>query len=231
LAFQKPANVTSVNLIYGTIAFFLITAAAHIFYATDGFGSRAYTSNLAQGWNPFRWFEYAVSASIMSVLIGLADGVRDSSTLILLAGVTAAMQFNGFTVESLLRGKQKLSANAVTGIQGSTVSGWILFVILWSVLIYSFLTLKHDVDTLYSGETGPDNKPIQVPSWIIFVVLFQLVYYASFGIVQFKHIQKRLKGPYDYLSTESSYIWLSYFAKLSLGAGLSYGLLFRFKDC
>jgi hypothetical protein len=168
----------------------------------------------------------------MSVLIGVADGTRDSSTLLLLAGITIAMQFNGFSVESLLRGSKKISNEALGSIQGSRVSGWILFTFLWAIILYSFFTLFNDVKSLYEGETDTEGKPVAVPTWVAFVVFMQLIYYAAFGLVQFSHIKKRISGmPYDYLSTEKTYIWLSYFAKLSLGAGLSYGLLFRFKDC
>ena len=232
-AYQLPTKQIGIHVIYGCIAFFAITAGAHAFYATDGFGSGAYLNAIREGWNPFRWYEYAASASLMTVLIGLSTGTRDLPTLILGALLTMGMQFNGFSIESLLRGTSSVTKHARDTISSSTLSAWCLFVGLWAVLYYNFAFVVKDVKDLYAGETDPTSgQPIKVPEWIWFVVLLQLVYYASFGIVQAMHVNKRLHNmPFTYADTEHSYIFLSYFAKLSLASGLSYGLLFRTKDC
>lgn len=230
VVFQKPKPVVSWNIIYGTLAFFGLTAVAHVFYATDAFGSGGYTRSLSAGWNPYRWIEYAITASIMSALIGLIDGTRDTGTLVALVAMTAAMQFCGFTVESVLRGP--IGQYQTDTITSATVSGWILFVALWSILIYSFASLVSDVDTLYKDETGPNGDRITVPAWIWYIVIMQLLYYASFGVIQLVHIRGRLTNPnFNYLSIEDWYISLSYFSKLSLASGIGYGLLWRTKDC
>jgi hypothetical protein len=232
IVYQAPKSTFSINVVYGALVFFLFTAAAHIFYATDAFGTGNYSKAIVMGWNPYRWFEYATSASLMSVLIGLIDGTRDTGSLIATVGLTSAMMFNGYTVESLLRGKASLPQTAKDAITGATYSGWILYIFLWTVLLYSFGTLVSDVKRLYSGQTGTDGKPISVPVWVWFIVIFQAIYYASFGYVQYGHIHKRLSGiPFNYESIENSYISLSYFAKLSLAGGIGYGLIFRTKDC
>ena len=229
----KPQRMTSVNVVYGSIAFFVITAFAHAFYATDGFGSGSYTKAIDQGWNPYRWFEYATSASIMSALIGLVDGIRDIQLIFVLVLLTAAMQFCGYTVESLLRGTSKVGAHARDAIIASSVVGWLLFFALWFTIFWTFSNVVSDVKTKYADEIDPDtNEAPAVPGWIWFVVIAQLVYYALFGIVQYRHIKARFSGKaYDYISTEKSYISLSFFAKLSLASGIGYGLLFRTKDC
>jgi hypothetical protein len=229
----KPKPMISVNLIFGTIAFFVITAIAHAFYATDGFGSGSYSKAIADGWNPYRWFEYATTASIMTALISLADGIRDVQTVLLLVFITAAMQFCGYSVESQLRGHQKIGTNAKDSITGISVVGWLLFVALWSTIIATFAFVVSDINTKYADEVDPDTgDKIAVPSWIWFVVIFQLIYYALFGFVQYNHIKSRLSGlPFNYSTTEKAYIGLSFSAKLSLAAGLGYGLLWRTKDC
>jgi len=226
ITFQQPVKVASINVIYGAIIFFLITAAAHAFYASDALGTGGYSKAILDGWNPYRWFEYSASASIMSVLIGLSVGTRDVTTLFALGMVTIAMQFNGFSVESMLRGP--ITRTTETSIQGSSYSGWILFLTMWTIIIYSFTKLISDVNRLY--ENDPE---IKVPEWVFFIVIVQLIQYALFGLVQRDHIQSRLgyKAPKSYIDTEKSYIKLSYIAKLSLASGLSYGLLFRTKDC
>jgi len=231
--FTKPVKVASFNVVYGSIAFFFITALAHFFYGTDGFGSGSYSNAITQGWNPYRWFEYASSASLMTVLIGLTDGNRDATSLWALYIMTAAMMFNGYTVESLLRGKAKIADAARDSIRSSTIAGWTLFIGIWVALFYSFATLVSDVKTKFSAEVDPDTgDAIRVPTWIWIIVILQLVYYALFGFIQLKHIYSRLSNkPFDFTKIESSYITLSYVAKVSLAAGIGYGLIFRTRGC
>ena len=229
----KPVYMFKVNIIFGAVAFFVITAFAHAFYASDGFGSKAYSSVLAQGWNPYRWFEYATTASIMTLITGLVDGIRDMQTILILTAITAAMQFCGFSVESLLRGQGKLSLMARDSVMSSTAVGWLLYLTLWTSILVAFAYAVHDVNTKYEGTFESDGvTPIKVPTWVWFIIISQAVYYALFGFVQLNHIRGRFSGKaFDYLKTEKAYIGLSFFAKISLAAGLSYGLLFRTKDC
>lgn len=222
----KPKKVASVNLIYGTLAFFAITCFAHIFYATDGFGSGSYSRALKQGWNPYRWFEYAASAGIMSVLIGLTEGVNDTSSIFALLVMTMAMMFNGLSVESSLRGTNTLQAR--DAIKASSLSGWALFIGVWIIIIYNFSMLVSDVK---KKNFVLDNKKVGVPTWIWFIVVMQLIYYFLFGLIQRNHILKRYLPDFNYYNTENSYINLSFSAKLSLASGLAYGLIFRVKNC
>jgi hypothetical protein len=225
IVFQQPKGIAKWNVIYGVLIFFFFTAFAHVFYATNAFGTGAYLNNIMEGWNPYRWIEYAISASIMTFLIGLVDGTRDTSTLIGLVLLTAALQLNGFTVEATLKQRGTLNASSREAVLGSTVSGWLLFVALWFVLIWGFASLVSDVSTLYPGTAS-------VPAWIWFVVIAQLLFYASFGIVQVIHISRRFNNSKsNYASIESYYIMLSFAAKLALAGGIGYGLLFRVKDC
>jgi len=226
-----PKTVISINVVYGSIAFFLITAFAHSYYMTDGFGSGNYAKVIRDGWNPYRWFEYASSASIMTALIALTDGVRDIQNVVGLVIVTAALQFCGFIVESLLRGNGPIGRNSRDAIWASTFVGWTLYLIIWGTFLWTFATLINDLKVKYAGELV-DGKPVEIPIWIWFIVFGQAIYYALFGFVQLSHIHKRLGGSsYNFISTEKSYIALSFFAKLSLASGLAYGVLWRTKDC
>jgi hypothetical protein len=49
--------------------FLLISAVAHFYLATIGYGR--YVENLKRGMNPVRFYEYALSSSLMIVLIGM----------------------------------------------------------------------------------------------------------------------------------------------------------------
>jgi hypothetical protein len=163
----------------------------------------------------------------MSILLGLTEGVRDVSTLGLLAVVTAAMQFNGYSTESLLRGKEPLIPKLKSSIAASQVSAWTLFAGLWVILFYNFGVVVNDVKNNF-----PTQTEARVPAWIWIIVITQAIYYALFGITQVRHINQRLSGkPFNYETIERSYLVLSFAAKLSLAAGLGYGLIFRTKDC
>ena len=52
--------------------FLLISAVAHFYLATIGYGR--YVENLKKGMNPVRFYEYALSSSLMIVLIGMLIG-------------------------------------------------------------------------------------------------------------------------------------------------------------
>ena len=109
-SFETPKKVSSVNVVVYCMIFFLITSAFHAFYAWDGFipglsknGLGFYSTVIQDGWNPYRWVEYSISASLMSVILGAVQGTGDLVSIIFMGGVTAAMQFSGFSVEAVMR--------------------------------------------------------------------------------------------------------------------------------
>ena len=71
-----------------TSAFAFLSAAAH---AAVLLRWADYVRGLAAGMNRFRWFEYALSSSLMIVLISMLFGVYDLFTLIGIGSVNAAM--------------------------------------------------------------------------------------------------------------------------------------------
>lgn len=219
----------SFNLVFGAATFFAITAFAHYFYASDGFKSGVYTTALKQGWNPYRWIEYGISASLMSILIGYVLGVNDISQLANFALITAGMQASGYVVEAAL--KQPIINRSV--VIGATVGGWLLFTALWGPLIYTFWSRVNDIKLNYGGLTdGETGKPLKIPNWVWFIVLVQLYNYMSFGIIQARQISKALKGtPMLFTDVEAKYLKLSFAGKLGLASGIGYGLIFRTRDC
>jgi hypothetical protein len=78
-------------------AFLLLSAIAHFYLAT--FGYRGYVEKLRKGMNPVRFYEYALSSSLMIVLIGMLVGIWDLGTMIVLFGINAAMNFFGIMME------------------------------------------------------------------------------------------------------------------------------------
>ncbi|HSR30989.1 MAG TPA: heliorhodopsin HeR, partial [Anaerolineae bacterium] len=78
-------------------AFLLLSAIAHFSLAT--FGYRWYVKNLKKGMNPARFYEYALSSSLMIVLIGMLVGIWDLGTMIVMFGINATMNFFGIMME------------------------------------------------------------------------------------------------------------------------------------
>jgi len=77
--------------------FLLISAVAHFYLSTVGYGR--YVENLKKGMNPVRFYEYALSSSLMVALIGMLVGIWDLGALILMFGINAMMNLFGIMME------------------------------------------------------------------------------------------------------------------------------------
>ena len=74
-----------------------ISSAAHLIIFLR---FNTYISDLRKGINRFRWFEYAISSSIMIGLIAMLFGMYDIISLFLLMSVNACMNLFGYVMES-----------------------------------------------------------------------------------------------------------------------------------
>jgi hypothetical protein len=237
IGFQQPLKIGTFNVIAACMTFFIITAIAHSLYAWNY--KNFYMNAIEEGWNPYRWFEYFLSASLMSVILGTIQGSSNLIDLLFMAGVTGAMQFNGFTVESLMKKNtvDLLGGIGKEGIIGSTLSGWVLFVFLWFSNLYSFTSLVIDLKNKFKNVIDPQtNKNIHIPNFVYVVIFFQFFNYASFGFIQLYQITKNwnvlgIKNLIDFKKIEKYYLILSFAAKLGLAGGVSYGLILRTKNC
>ncbi len=95
----KPNPQLIYNLRFGPAValFLLISAIAHFYISTIGYNQ--YVSFLKRRMNPIRFYEYALSSSLMIVLIGMLVGVWDIGTLIAMFGVNATMNLFGIMFE------------------------------------------------------------------------------------------------------------------------------------
>jgi hypothetical protein len=228
--YSPPEKVGSINIIYGVWAFFIITILAHLFYATDSFGTGIYSNSvLKEGWNPYRWIEFALSASLMSLLIGIASGTRDQSQLISFVLSTASLMSFGYIVESTL--KTGVEFNKATVI-AATIGGWVLLLSTWIPLFLNFIDLVLDVKNKYKDERDSNNAKIEIPQWVYAIIFIQFLNFSSFGFIQASQISAAFMGkPYQFASIENAYTTLSFIGKLGLAAGLGYGILFRGRSC
>ena len=75
-------------------SFLFISAIAHALVSIPKKLNEIYNADLVKGINKFRWFEYALSSSIMIVLIATLFGIYDIASLILIFIVNATMNLD-----------------------------------------------------------------------------------------------------------------------------------------
>jgi hypothetical protein len=192
--FQLPFGVL-------VASFLLISAIAHgiIYLNAD-----KYERDLKKGINSFRWFEYAISSSIMIVLIATLFGIKDIASLSLIFLVNATMNLFGLDMELLNSGANKEKVNWGPFIWGSIagIAPWI------AIFIYMFGTGNFDI----------------IP-WFVWAIVG--TYFVAFNtfpinmILQYKKIGKWK----DYLYGERVYIILSLVAKSVLAWLVLFGAM------
>ena len=179
-------------------SFLFLSALAHFIIVLPSV-NKFYNKNLERGINYFRWFEYALSSSIMIALIAMFFGIYDLSSLILIIGLNATMNMLGLLME----------LHNQTTKQTSWISFWIgsfAGLIPWIVVLIHFFG---------SGEWG------EIP-WFVYLALGS--YFIFFNLFPANmYLQYKKVGPWqDYLYGERAYIILSLVAK-SILAWLVFG--------
>jgi len=195
---NSPESVTKslVDLPVGPMvaAFLLISCIAHFIMASPRYYP-IYVRNLKKGINYVRWYEYALSASLMVVLIGMLSGIFDVPTMILLFGLTAAMNLFGLEMELRNHGAEKVDWTPFT-------LGCIVGVIPWIVIAwYFFAALSSSTEA--------------VPTFVYFILGILFVFFFSFALNMW--LQYKKVGPWkNYLFGERVYMILSLTAKSAL---------------
>ncbi len=173
--------------------FLLLSAVAHFSLAT--FGYNWYVAKLKSGMNPARFYEYALSSSLMIVLIGMLVGVTDLGALILLFGINATMNLFGIMME--LHNQTTVKTDWTAFIYGCLAG-----IVPWIVIFVSF----------YGALGSSDAKP---PAFVYAIVPTIFVFFSIFAVNMF--LQYKKAGPWkDYLFGERMYIVLSLVAKTAL---------------
>ena len=169
--------------------FLFLSAIAHFIIASP-WGNAIYNRDLEKGINRFRWYEYALSSSLMIVLISLLFGVYDIGSLILIFVINATMNLFGLVMEEINQYRQKTDWKPFIFGSIAGLAPWLV------ILLYAF------------GNSSPSEVP-----W--FVYLLAGSYFLFFNlfpinmILQYKKVGKWK----DYLYGEKAYIVLSLVAK------------------
>ena len=174
--------------------FLLLSAIAHFTLASPGVFNW-YARNLERGINYARWYEYALSASLMVVLIAMLSGIYDVAALLMLFALTAVMNLCGLLMELHNQTTEKTNWTAY-------YVGCVAGIVPWiAMAIYFF-------GSVASAEG-------EMPTFVYFIMGSLFVLFSSFAVnmvLQYKKV-----GPWrDYLFGERMYVLLSLVAKSAL---------------
>jgi hypothetical protein len=184
--------------------FLFLSGAALLLIAGPGF--EWYRRNLEKHINYARWIEYAITASLMIVIIAMLSGIYDMSTLILIFTLNAMMILFGWMMELHNRTAEKTNWTAFA-------FGCIAGIVPWVVIGLYFISAAAD----------PSNK---VPAFVYGIMVSIFVFFNVFAVnmvLQYKRV-----GPWkDYLFGEKVYVLLSLTAKSALAWQVFAGTLNR----
>lgn len=184
------------------VAMFLFLSAIFHFVVASKRFNPVYNEQLAKKMNMFRWYEYALSSSLMIVLIAVLFGVYDIGALLLIFGLNASMNLFGLLMEKLNSYTKKTDWTPF--IYGS-IAGLIPWIV---VIMYAF------------GNADPTKTP-----WFVYAIFGSyLVFFNLFPInmiLQYKQVGKWK----DYLYGERAYIILSLVAKSVLAWLVFFGVM------
>jgi hypothetical protein len=177
---------------WGVFAFMAISAAALLIIASPGvFGW--YKRNLLQQRNYGRWIEYAVSSSIMIVLITMITGVTDIAAMIAIFGVNACMILFGLLMEKYEKPGTPSWLPFLFGSFAGIIPWIAVFIYVWS----------------------PKLGGAEPPAFVYGIIASLFVFFNVFAInmvLQYKQVGKWR----DYLFGEKVYIIFSLTAKALL---------------
>ena len=184
-------TVTNLGVILSS--FLLISGIALLLIAFVK--NKTYVENLKKGMNPYRWYEYAITSSIMLVIIATFVGVWDLWSLVMIFVLNAIMIFCGLLMEKINFNTKKTDWSAY-------LLGCLAGFTPWVVLAAYFIA------ALGSSDTNP-------PTFVYLTLLFYFIIFNTFSInmiLQYKGVGKWK----DYLYGERVYILLSFIAKTIL---------------
>lgn len=175
--------------------FLLLSAIAHLLISSP-FYVRRYEQNIEKGINPARWWEYAVSSSLMLVVLLMLGGLIELSSIVFIFTLNFIMNLMGLMMEKYNQLTEETS--------------WLPFNIgvLAGIVPWIMGGLYFYVST--------NNISDAIPAYAQFGFLLTFLFFNSFAInmwLQYKKIGKWKVYAYG----EKSYIVLSLVSKSALG--------------
>ena len=194
LAFARTEVFTLPFFVLGAV-FLLLSALAHGLISIPKKINDMYNRDLEKGINKLRWIEYALSSSVMIVLISYLFGIWDIATLTVIFIVNASMNLFGLVMEQLNSGKEKVN-------WGPFIWGSIAGLAPWIAIIFYM--------------TGATAEATAQTPWFVWAIVG--TYFVAFNSFPINMILQYLrKGKWaNYLYGERGYIVLSLVAKTVL---------------
>ncbi len=191
------------NLPFGILVsvFLFLSALFHFIIILPKFNA-IYNKQLGKGMNMFRWYEYALSSSLMIVLVAALFGVYDIGALILIFVLNATMNLFGLLMEKINQYTEKTDWSSFIYGSIAGITPWIV------VVMYAF------------GNADPGQVP-----WFVYAIFGSyFVFFNLFPInmiLQYKKVGKWK----DYMYGERGYIILSLVAKTVLAWLVFFGVM------
>ena len=200
--FPETVSFIDANLPLLVAGFLFISALAHTAIATVLY--ERYVEYLDRGMNPYRWYEYAVSASLMIVVIAMLAGIWDLGTLAGLFGLVAVMNLAGLLME------QRNESTDETDWTPYWV-GCLAGIVPWIVIAVTFIGTV----TASGGE---------FPEFVIYIYVSIFVFFNLFALNQALQYLELSRWE-SYLFGEKTYVVLSLVAKSALAWQVYFGTL------
>lgn len=195
----ESIQLFSFPIAYGVAAFSILSAIAHFY--VFGPGSGRYLNDLKNKRNYARWIEYAISSTLMILLISMINAVWDAVALLAIAGANISMILFG-----LLQEKYEEPG------KGSLISFWfgcIAGIIPWIAMFWLLIS--------------PGSSQ-EAPGFVYGIVISLFLLFNCFALVQW--LQYKEIGRWkNYLVGERTYIVLSFVAKSMLAWQIFAGVL------
>lgn len=192
-----PNKIYDVPVGWFSAATLLVAAINHLLVAS--FGRYYYEKYLNYNRNPFRWFEYAISASIMHVMIAQLVGVFSINLL---------FSIFGFSLMSMIFGNEQEILNSSRDRNDNEPVQWRPFCLGWIPHIFGWVSI---LSFFFVFEARDGETPIFVWAVILLVFSFDL----AFRIITFK--QQRAKNSfYRFSQGELWFCALSLISKQAL---------------
>ncbi|MFX1457024.1 MAG: heliorhodopsin HeR [Promethearchaeota archaeon] len=181
--------------------FLFLSAIAHLLIVLPKIND-FYNRKLKAGINYFRWFEYALSSSLMIVIIAWFFGVYDLSSLILIFAINATMNLLGLMMELHNQRTEKTRWTAFYIGVFAGVMPWVI------ILLYLF-----------------GNGNITEIPWFVWAIFGSYAFFFNTFPINMI-LQYKKKGKWrDYLYGERGYILLSLWSKTLLAWFVFAGVL------
>jgi hypothetical protein len=188
------------------VAFLFLSALAHTTIATVLYGR--YKDHLANGMNPYRWYEYSISASVMIVVIAALSGIADIGVLLSLFALTALMNLFGLLMEE---------QNNVLSDDPLRRQDWRPFVYGCFAGIAPWVVIMITTGATYA------EFPDEFPLFVLGATGVTFLFFNTFAVNMY--LQYKKIGPWsEYLFGERVYIALSLLAKSALAWWVYWGV-------